>query len=87
MAPGVAEVVADPLDGEALLDEPPVPVEPRPRLAPRRRVMADGVGGDRLGVTAVKGGVPGGRGAQLPAKRPVAGVGFCHEIPSVRLRT
>jgi hypothetical protein len=39
--PRVGEVLADPLDGEALLDEPPVPVEPRPCLAPRRGVMTD----------------------------------------------
>jgi hypothetical protein len=31
----------------------------------------------------VKGGVPGCRGPQLPANRPVAGVGFGHVIPSV----
>jgi hypothetical protein len=81
--PVVFQVIADPLDREALIDELAVPVEPRACLAPRRGVMADAVGGDRLGVVAMKGGVPQRAAAELAAKRPAADVGFSHEIPLV----
>ena len=77
----IGEVIADLLDGEALLDELPVLVKPGPRLAVGRRCLADALGGNRLGVATVEGGVPGDGGPQLPANRPVAGVGFGHEIP------
>ena len=79
--PRVGQVIADLLDGEALGNELPVLVEASPRLAPGRGVLADGVGGDRLGVIAVKGGVPGRPAAKPSANRPAGGIGLGHEGP------
>jgi len=72
----VGQVVADPLDGKALPDEAPVPVQPGPRLAPGGGVTADGLGGHRSGIAAVERGVPRRVAAELATERTAAGVGL-----------
>ena len=73
----VGQVVADPLDREALVDEPAFPVEPGARLAPGLRDLADrGLRPRRAGRGRGRCAPPRRRAAELAAERAVRGAGL-----------